>query len=1058
MFYSLCLVAGSFLVDRLTSTIISHIKQARNHSDFSRYFRILQLRERAALPFLPTSTSPLPSEFPEMEQERTLSLEECGLSATATPAEMIACLQARKAAKEAAKSANPAAKWVGGAEEIRLSADLVPLGKYEVYQHDPLFKRVLANRIGRNATLNPFVECVEVLEGTPLRFEGFQNGKALPNFLTLPMGTTESLRKTAEAGFRCVDVSALDIHIQSHVGQGSPVTAVIGLMDARWGDNWQRSMLASGEFDLGEGKPRLFTLPLVNLSVGDLVDDFDQCPLYLSISYNGLTPSWKGSTVMTVGEIRFGEFYKVTFSPYTRMKDSFDKILSERDSSRIVAGLHSLKTAELDYTEELLEVNKDLTIWTRPKKATPTLINARSATVAPDFCRSSSSIKNMRRRAPPRNSVDQWVRQQAAQQHSTSDCCDSDATGHMINVAQGRASYDDCGAKVLIQGLAEPVPVIQMSLRKENLPLLTNSFIKEVVVSSDITALHEGTGMFAYSLKTLLTGGGRLVAQRLSQIGAGKITVRADIELTIPTQTIGLFKAVYDMGNSIKGTTSLHSLSHLPGPVIDGVNEAKMSILMTPPVMGQYASFHSQVNMGQLFVGCLLKPESGTQNKLTVRVKFYVHSLDSWFESAIGNSFCFSSLNFSIVPGSMYIGDPIISKGLDVTSMPGTQWRAPILPNRGIWRSKVWYPNCSSSFLENYRMWRGRCYFRYYIVAPPLSRGTFSILALPPGDYDTKKVDMDIAFGKESGITPFTIADVDLTNNRHGFLEVDFTSWKGYFPAGCSANSYKDISGCPWICVVQNSNLTSLNKEFNKFHIYVELVEIQDCQLDGPSLIPITRIEVPDFTKATYASGNAGICDGDWIYAGILSKWPASSTWASFPVTPALQIFPIGYKNAEFNLSNSTPNPLVHRAQSSFMWQGGMGYKFLLNQAKPLIGAYSALALGNYPHGFLKYADAPNPMRGNQTIFGTDSATEYSCDLFVPANPVYNFMFSGVAAKTSQREYSFNGWVFLKLPPWEKDLTCTFLIRVGQDFRFSGLRPPSRVTTTIDQPESMVYS
>ncbi|DAZ91068.1 TPA_asm: polyprotein [Orobanche cernua secovirus] len=1062
MFASLCLVAGAFLIDRCTSTLISIFHKSHANDLEAKVFRFLQLRERVGFDYsLKYPTSFLDTFCAPMEQERTLTLEEAGLSATATPAEMIACLQARKAAKEAAKKSNPATKWVGGAEEIRLSTDLVPLGKYEVYQHDPLFRRVLSGRVGHNSTLNPFVECVDVLEGTPLKFEGFQNGLPQPNFLTLPLGATEDLRKLAEQGFRCVDVSALDLHIQSHVGQGSPVTAVVALMDSRWGDNWQRSMLASGEFDLGEGKPRLFTLPLVNFSVGDLVDEFDQCPLYLSISYNGLQPSWKGHTVMTVGEIRFGEFYKVTYSPYTRMKDSFGKILSDRDSSRIVAGLHSLKTAEMDYTEVLPEEGKNLTIWTRPGKSVPQLVGSRTSKLQADFTRSASSISSLRRRAPPRNSVDAWVKKQAQHAHS-SDCCDSDATGNMINVAEGTTSYTDEGAKVTIQGLAEPAPIIKMHLKQSALPLLTNAFIKEVNIQSKVESLHEGTGLMAYSIKTLLNHGGMLAAQRLSHIGGAQITIRAEISLTVPAQTVGLFKAVYDMGSSIKGSTSLHGLAHLPGPVIDGVNEAKMSLLITPPVLGQTASLRSTTGLGQLFVGALIKPDAGTQETITTRVRFFVHSIDSWYDSAIGHSFTFSSCNLSLAPGSLYIGDPTISVSLSVDSPVGTQWRAPILPNRGVWRPNVWYPNCSSPLLENYRMWRGRCYFRYYVVAPPLSRGNFAIMALPPGSFKTGKVDMNRIYSSENGITPFTVANIDLSNNRHGFLEVDFTSWKGYFPAGCSGNSYTDVTGCPWMAIVQMSNLTSLNKDFNKFHLYLELVEIKDCLLDGPSFVPQTRITLPDYSKSAYqstATGNSGQCDADWMYAGIMTKWPKSQTWVSFPVSPALNIFPLKFAHKDFAVENATPNVLVHRAQGSYMWQGGLGYKFLLNRAKPLIGAYTALALEQFPHGFLEYGpNTPNPMRGNQTIFGTDNSTEYSCELVVPGNPVYNFLFSGQAAKTTQRAYTYNGWVFLCLPPWEEHLNCKFLIRVLQDFRLGGFRPPSQVTTTIAKPESMVYS
>uniref|UniRef100_A0AAT9JAJ6 Polyprotein n=1 Tax=Lagerstroemia indica cheravirus TaxID=3115784 RepID=A0AAT9JAJ6_9SECO len=1086
MFLEAVVVTGSlFLVNKLNSLLCSHLSHhylSRTHNRHLLHFpaKVLELAQEKKLrpnfevSFYESSPSLTWSQAEELEEMATfgdgptLSLADVGLDHTATPTQMIEALRARKAAAEAARSATPGYGWVQGTEEIRFSMDIAPLGRYEVYTQDPILGRFLANRLlpsQRAYKQTPLIGHLEVCEGLTLTHQGFDpDGRCRPNFIALPPMNPKApdpFRKIAE---KCdggtFDSSALDMHLTSHVGGGAPVTALISILDSRWGSDWEKALLASGEFDLGEKNSRLFTIPLLNYPIDRVLEDHASFPLYLSVTYNGLPKSWKGSPTMTVGQISFNEFYRVSFSPYTRLKSSFDEILSDRESSRIVSGLNVVKLYENDTSKTCPEESKDYRIWTRPGKAIPELISSSTCKLgmAPFSQRCSSTLQRRRKQAP-RHSVDRLNNYASDIGKLNNDCCSEDTSdGNAPEVNKASDDYQDVNSTVEVTGLAEKMPIIKMSVEKPLYTCLAGSLVKEISISVEMKNMLAGSGCFAWSIQTLLEGKKNPAGQLLSVLSSAHISLRAEVSLVCPVQCVGLFKVFYDVGNSFKSSLGLSQAHHLPGPLLDGVRETNCILKFSPPVLAHTSSLRGSGPLGQLVVASLIKPKVAATETMTVSVRFFVDKIDTWCDRALGNSFSFTD-SFQTGPHNLYIGDPILDKFIDTSSAIYSQWRMPIIPGMGIRQSGVWYPNCSTAFLESYRGWKGTCIFRYYFSSPPLSRGKFLLVALPPGKFDTNKLEVDRLLNNLGSQDSFPTASIDLQQNHHGFLEVNFASWLGFFPCGAQGALLADHHFCPWLALVQTSNLVVLDKTFNNFNLFIELVEIRNCILDGPSMVPPTRLDLPKIKP--YAEGNSHFST-DWLYSGILTKWPrGKKLWLSVPVSPREHFLPKdGTSYKELSYARANPEILYHRAQSAVMWRGTICYKMVCN--KPLFsrGGYSATSFEEFKHSFLEFSSGTtNLLKGCSAVFSNDSAFEHSIEVQIPTSEFMKFFFCGLeVTDRKKRMYSYNGWLHFLIPAFEDGMEIFFYRKVLGDFEFGGLFPPSQVIISDEKAKPLVYS
>nr|WGC96593.1 polyprotein [Cassava-Congo cheravirus] len=988
----------------------------------------------------------------------TVSLADVGLDHTATPAQMIAALAARKKAQEAKAAevrstglAALAAKWVGGAEEIRLSEDLRPLGRYEVFTHDPVFGRVFTGRF-LDTSKSPSILDVEVSEGIHIPFEGYDlNHVPKPSFMDLPLGVYNKIRRHVEAsGAKTFDSSALDIHVQSHLGQGSPVKCTMALMDHRWEGDWRKALLAGGEFDLGNPKPRFFTLPLVNLSANTMLQE-DYCPLYLMFQFHGIDGYKKGCDILSVGHISFLESFKVVYSPYTRMRDSFDRILSERDSSRIVCGLHCSKPFEKDYTEELPNTG-EVKLVLRPDKPMPILIGTGTNPLKnPNFTllRSTSSI-NIRRKAPPRHSIDRYY-DRGKDKHCDSCADDESGTGDMLpEINSGQHGTSTLVAEAHVS------PKIQMVVRNQGGE--QNMFLREYRLSIATTNLQEGALLAAVDLVSLLSSdAGSAYQRKLSLRGAGKLTLRFEVTLKLPKNSVGVYRVYYDVGKHSKHTTDIHGVTHLPGEILVGGEERKATLFVTPFCLGDMASFKEKSFLGQVVVGSLVKPSFGDGGtNLTCRIRCFVHSIDTWYESALGN-FSFDSQNPGLfLPQTVHIGDSIFSLELSTASKLDSQWRAPILPGRGMFRDKVWYPNCSSSLFESHVGWRGVCHFRWFCSAPLGGDGTFNLYALPPGIFDVNKVSLEILNAAEEEGIVIPHFHIDLRTTQSGEFSVDFSSWQGYFPAGKSTQAFSDQNNAPWLVLVQTSNLTCLNKDFNKFIFFLELVNITECKLLGPCWVPATRITLADQSANLLPSGDSLCLAGNWAYAGQMLKWD-DRMWLVFPVTPnRLPLESLKYKG--FNFTTPTVNTIRQRSKESYLWRGGISYKFLFQKNMMVRGCYSSYAPPTIKHGCYDVSKTINFQVGSFAHFAVESTTQLSLDVDVPNSDLLNYRACLCSDDPEKNQYYFNGWLAVLFPKYEEGQRVVIYMKPNLDLEFGGFYPPPSMNTTLDPTPTYVYT
>ncbi|AAZ76595.1 polyprotein, partial [Stocky prune virus] len=512
-----------------------------------------------------------------------------------------------------------------------------------------------------------------------------------------------------------------------------------------------------------------------------------------------------------------------------------------------------------------------------------------------------------------------------------------------------------------------------------------------------------------------------------------------------------------DKNSSFKHTVSLSILQHLPGLVLDGTHETEAELEMEPLPLGVLSSLTGKNHfLGQLLVGSLINMKAGSVGDVTIKVRFYFKEVEQWYNSATGSA-SFSSLGFgAFLPQNCYIGDPMLNVVVKIDSSVGSQWRVPVLPNRGIIGDKVWYPNCSSSLFESHRAWKGKCLFRYYFSVPPLASGTFLILALPPGELEKTKVDLDYVLSSDSGVKPFSVVEVDLSLDRHGYILVDFADWRGFFTAGASSISYTENEGCPWLCVLQTSHLTCLNKEFSDFNIYLEFVEMVDCKFFGPTWVPPVRMALEDYSSKAFGSTISP--SANWLYSGWLTKWTATKySWICFPVSPSVDLLPITTIK-DHTFGNGSNNLLKMRAGESCLWRGTISYLIRSNSFVSLMGAYSATCHSSFVNGFLPESKVANFAQGGSTIFFNEKSTQLSLEFTIPMAETYTHFKTGSATETWGRDLCYNGWVFIKLPPWVDGQTLQFFIKPHLDFEFMGQNPPPLVTTTLDPTPSIVYT
>nr|WMM35424.1 polyprotein [Mirobolan latent ringspot virus] len=208
----------------------------------------------------------------------------------------------------------------------------------------------------------------------PLRDENVYVGanKGVPIYTRLPTFSEAELRKLKDkAEMSNTEVVALDMAIQSHVPQGTPMVAFSTIMDGRTDDPHVAAQCGS-YFDLGRGRCQALSLPLVNFNLNDLFKRLgnDDPELYLATYFNDTQGYRAGELVFTYGSSELLEHKPDAYTNKSLCKDSWDDILKRNvlKGNRIVKGFNVIDTISQDFDQEIPEFG-EVNFITKPSSS-----------------------------------------------------------------------------------------------------------------------------------------------------------------------------------------------------------------------------------------------------------------------------------------------------------------------------------------------------------------------------------------------------------------------------------------------------------------------------------------------------------------------------------------------------------------------------------------------------------------------------------------------------------------------------------------------------------------
>nr|WNK15278.1 MAG: polyprotein [Nepovirus sp. 'monocotyledonae'] len=250
-----------------------------------------------------------------------------------TVSQLVAQLRARKA-------------HVTGAGESRV-ADKKLLDKSDIFRSSTIRDKFSDNKYRRS-----YVAANHTSDMIPVSMQP----RNKPIFTPLPRMTEEELRRLAEAGRGAVNSVALDIGIQSHIAQGSPVVGFFNIMDTRVLDP-QHASLCAAYVDLGRSRGKILSLPLTNFPISEALDEYDDVlhGLCLSTHFENPVGFRDGARALSYGTLEFQEYTDNAYSDFSRVKDNWDMIAKVQDipEDRVLAGFSVLGAVSKNYNTPL---------------------------------------------------------------------------------------------------------------------------------------------------------------------------------------------------------------------------------------------------------------------------------------------------------------------------------------------------------------------------------------------------------------------------------------------------------------------------------------------------------------------------------------------------------------------------------------------------------------------------------------------------------------------------------------------------------------------------------
>uniref|UniRef100_A0AAT9JB49 Polyprotein n=1 Tax=Corymbium villosum cheravirus TaxID=3115783 RepID=A0AAT9JB49_9SECO len=887
----------------------------------------------------------------------------------------------------------------------------------------------------------------------------------------LPSISEARLRKLLEKDFKSGGVVAMDISVQSHIGQKTPIVAFCSILDSSTND-FAESMQVAWYMNLAEGTCKILSVPLVNFPLSrelDLVDSYLK-RLYLATYIYNSRGFTKGSAMFSYGIVSFSEYKPTINNVASRVAVEWDSVQKQQlKGERVVSGLNLLTTMQKQHDIDIPDIPATDWVCRAPRTAKPIIEIGSSGLKMPDF----TSLRGGSFRAPPvpfgftqgRRSTSSVVREWKPHECCNANCkaCGKDGPPAYVD-----PSYQPCQAcgngpelfaaddpylldgsmpnhSTYVQhGIAERAPIYGLFPRFADKTLEGPLQLRTHIADVEISNLRAGYVIQTWSVASILNsnepqGEFNKFQAILRYIRAGQLRVYIKVTSCLPISVVGLLKLSYTMrsGAVVQQGSHLKSVTLLPGIVFDGTRDTSAKIIVQVPSCHSIAPtsdfYH---DLGTMFLACLTDYTSSAVLRSSFEIEVGIESGASLYENAYGNTMCMLGLT---PPENVYVASQMLNISLDTTSPSFTQWRMPIIPSITFSEGNEYHPGLNASLFEHFGGWKGKCLFRFYAIAPALATGTFLVSFLPSANIENRKIPVSMLKAIGTGSNAFPSIELDLRTSNHAYFHVDFRDWKGFYPTGSGVEAHKPgkCRDFPWAVVTQTSRLTSNDRTYNKFRLYLELVEITECQFIGGTWVSPSRVLLPPM-----ALGNAPQAMNCWFSAACLSRWRKDSYWV-IPVGPQISQFVTfqGYDGA------NTKNCFMrHRASETAFWSGTIHYRFRTLDHLPCWAVYTSNPTLFHISSMFKEKRDVDILSGSTQVFTMEYNNQTCLEVTVPMNECFDRFSNQVPSSEEQVRFSYNGFIYFALPDFHNGCEIYLDVKLGEDFSFQGYSLGSSIT------------
>nr|AAM82758.1 polyprotein [Cherry rasp leaf virus] len=472
-------------------------------------------------------------------------------------------------------------------------------------------------------------------------------------YTPLPHITEEQARKLMEKGFSNSSNVALDMAVQSHVGQGTPLLAMCGIMDSRT-DDPNEALQVAGYFDLGRDRCDLISLPLINFPLNK--EDFDDYMrgLYLCTMFHNVRGFQNNKALCSYSAVGFDQHKETPRCIRSRVKESWEDILArnnENEFSRVQSGQNLLNAIEKERNEAIPDVGAHQFACVPPSKGTPqtSLLTSDGVIKRPNFTlpRSASTRFTMplNMRYSGRNSVDTARRSLAANSSDGSTSLRQDP-----NLLEGQGPSIDFTKiifpTVIERNFSNPRAEIVNTIQQlygdtvETLSVnppesysaerLIGKVFSTVYGSFGATDLVEGKVLMSVKIVDLLSSA-NLGALLLAEVLGGNLTMRVTALVTLNKYTSFALKLVYDeLAQLAPDATNFGVASVLPGAIFPS-QEKSFSFDFSIFSMGSYTNFRENEGFGRISLVALSSPNLPDQmpDSANITLEFSVVNVDT---------------------------------------------------------------------------------------------------------------------------------------------------------------------------------------------------------------------------------------------------------------------------------------------------------------------------------------------------------------------------------------------------------------------------------------------